>query len=147
MSEQIIIKNIAKIRVRYAETDKMGFVYNGNYLTYFEVARVEMMRNSGLPYTVLEKEGYQLPLIESHINYKSPAFFDDLLEIEACLAFEIKPIMKISYNIFRDNTTIATGHTLHSFFNANLKRAVKPPKIFVEAMEKHRFKNDKTEEL
>lgn len=147
MVEPVIIKNTAIIRVRYAETDKMGFVYNGHYLTFFEVARVEMMRNSGLPYAVFEKEGYQLPLVESHVNYKSPAFFDDLLQVESTLVFELKPIMKITYNIFRDNTTIATGYTVHSFFNAKLQRAVKPPKIFIEAMEKRSLKMNKTEEL
>jgi acyl-CoA thioester hydrolase len=134
MEQPKIIKNIAQIRVRYAETDKMGIVYNGNYLTYFEVARVEMMRSFGLPYVVIEKSGYQLPLVESHVNYKSPAFFDDLLNIEASFAFELKPVLKIKYNIFRDNTTIATGHTVHSFFSIEKRKPVRPPKIFVDAI-------------
>ena len=127
------INNICEIRVRYAETDKMGFVYNGNYLTYFEVARVEMMRAYGMPYYKLEKAGYQLPLVESHVNYKSPAYFDDLLKIEAVLKFEMKPLMKIEYNIYRGDSTITTGYTVHSFYNIITKKPARPPKVFVDA--------------
>ena len=134
MSNTIELKHSSEIRVRYAETDKMGFVYNGNYLTYFEVARVNMMRNSVLAYSELEKAGYQLPLVECYVNFKSPAFFDDLLEIESRLLFEMKPILTIHYNIFRGNTTIATGYTVHSYYNAILKRPVRPPRIFVDAL-------------
>jgi len=132
--DKISLKNTCQVRVRYAETDKMGVVYNGNYLTYFEVARVAFMRETGLPYTDLEKAGYQLPLVESHVNYKTPAYFDDLLNIEAILSFEMKPVLTINYNIFRDNTTIATGYTVHSYFSVNLKRPVRPPKIFIDAL-------------
>jgi len=134
MENNIILKNTCQIRVRYAETDKMGIVYNGNYLTYFEVARVESMRQTNLPYPEFEKAGYQLPLIESHVNYKSSAFFDDLLIVEAIINFEMKPVLKIDYNIFRDNTTIATGYTVHSYYNHILKIPVRPPRIFVDAI-------------
>jgi acyl-CoA thioester hydrolase len=143
MEEIITLRNICKIRVRYAETDKMGIVYNGNYLTYFEVARVELMRKTGLPYPEFEKAGYQLPLVESHINYISSAFFDDLLNIEAILNFELKPTLRINYNIFRDNSTIATGYTVHSYYNYLLKIPVRPPKIFVDAIKVARKKNNK----
>jgi acyl-CoA thioester hydrolase len=142
IEDKIILKNTCQIRVRYAETDKMGIVYNGNYLTYFEVARVELMRHTGLPYPEFEKAGYQLPLVESHVNYKTSAFFDDLLNIEAILNFEMKPTLKINYNIFRDNSTIATGYTMHSYYNYILKMPVRPPKIFVNAlMETYKHKN------
>jgi len=136
MEKPLILKNTCEIRVRYAETDKMGFVYNGEYLTYFEVARVEMMRTSGLAYRELEKAGYQLPLVESHVNYKSPAFFDDLLKVQATLNFEMRPVLKIEYNIFRDNTTIATGYTVHSYYNVAAKKPERPPKIFIDALVK-----------
>ena len=134
MIDNLVLKNTCQIRVRYAETDKMGIVYNGNYLTYFEVARVELMRKTGLPYPDFEKAGYQLPLVESHVNYKTSAFFDDLLNIESILNFEMKPVLKINYNIFRDNTTIATGYTVHSYYNYLLKKPVRPPKIFIDAI-------------
>jgi acyl-CoA thioester hydrolase len=137
------LNSSTRIRVRYAETDKMGFVYNGMYLTYFEVGRTEMMRKVGLPYSELEKLGYQLPLVSAHIDFKSPAFYDDLLEIVAELKFERKATMRINYNILRDNTTIAIGYTVHSFINAVTKKPVKPPKVFIEALMAAINKNDK----
>jgi acyl-CoA thioester hydrolase len=131
---KIELKHITKVRVRYAETDKMGFVYNGIYLTYFEVGRTELMRSLGLPYSEFEKMGFQLPLVSSHIDYKTPAFYDDQLDIVATLNFEMKPTMKIDYNIFRNNSTIAEGYTVHSFINAETKKPVKPPEVFIEAL-------------
>lgn len=130
----IEIENRAKIRVRYAETDKMGVVYNGNYFTYFEVARAELMRDKGFPYTLYEEAGYFLPLLESFASYKAPAYYDDLIEVEARLQFEGKPFLKFEYKVFRDDTLICEGHTLHSFMNAETRRPVKPPKVFLDAM-------------
>lgn len=141
MENNIIeLKSFAKVRVRYAETDKMGFVYNGMFLTYFEVGRTEFMRGIGLPYSEFENHGYQLPLISAHVDFKSPAFFEDELIIEAMLRFEYIPTMKITYNILRDNTTIAEGYTVHSFINAVTKKPVKPPKVFIEALENANIK-------
>jgi acyl-CoA thioester hydrolase len=128
------LSNSCYIRVRYAETDKMGIVYNGEYLTYFEVSRVEMMRAIGFPYTEMEKQGYELPLVESHVVYLSPAYFDDLLEVQSFLKFESKPVLEIKYNILRGNTTIAKGYTKHSYFNVLTKKPVRPPKVFVDAL-------------
>ena len=73
---------------------KMGFVYNGVYLTYFEVGRTELMRAFALPYTEFEKNGYFLPLIESNVKYIAPAFYDDLLDIVAFLKTEYKPTVR-----------------------------------------------------
>jgi len=142
-SEILELSSSTKVRVRYAETDKMGFVYNGMYFTYFEVGRTEMMRKVGLPYSELEKLGYQLPLVSAHVDFKSPAFYDDELEIVAHLKFERRATMKINYNIFRDNSTIAEGYTVHSFINAVTKKPVKPPKVFIEALESAVTKNVK----
>ena len=123
------------IRVRYAETDKMGVVYNGEYLTYLEVGRTELMRSKGLPYTEFEKAGYILPLIESYIKYHESAFYDDLLTVRASLSTERKAVVKFEYNILRDNTTIATGYTVHSFVKSETGRPVKPPKIFTDTLQ------------
>ena len=70
------------IRVRYADTDQMQFVYNGKYAEYFEVSRTEMMRELGLTYKVIEGKGYQMPLIKIQIEYKNQAFYDEVLEVE-----------------------------------------------------------------
>src|SRR3989339_252171 len=94
-----MITNAAEIRVRYADTDKMQFVYNGKYLEYFEVGRTELLRSLGLPYSVVENNGYQLPVIEASVKYKSPAHYDDLLEIETVVAELPNPKFRIHYVI------------------------------------------------
>ena len=74
-----------KIRVRYAETDRMGYVYYGNYATYFEVARVESLRTMGMTYKEMEDQGIILPVLEYYIKFIKPAFYDDLLTIKTTI--------------------------------------------------------------
>jgi acyl-CoA thioester hydrolase len=126
------------IRVRYSETDKMGIVNNGVYLSYFEVGRTELMRHNGLPYLMFENNEYMLPVIEAHVKYEMPAYYDDLLEIEASLNPAIGAKVKFDYNIYKDNSTIAKGYTVHSFMNSISRRAVRPPKFFLDAIEEIR---------
>lgn len=77
-----MIEKEIKIRVRYGETDKMGYVYYGNYATYFEVARVETLRSLGISYKKIEDDGVMLPVLEFKIKYFKPAFYDDELTIK-----------------------------------------------------------------
>ena len=77
-----MIKKEIKIRVRYSETDKMGYVYYGNYASYFEVARVEMLRSLGVSYKKLEDDGVMLPVLDFKIKYYKPAYYDDELLIK-----------------------------------------------------------------
>jgi acyl-CoA thioester hydrolase len=77
-----MLSSVVQLRVRYAETDRMGYVYYGHYATYFEVARVEMLRELGFTYKKLEDEGVLLPVVEYHINYFRPAYYDDFLTIK-----------------------------------------------------------------
>jgi len=116
-----------KIRVRYAETDKMGLAYNGHYLTWFEVGRTEFLRDMGLTYKEAEKSGLRLPVIEAGVKYLKPARYDDVLTIKTC--FGEKPGLRIRlvYKIFRDDSKLATGFTEHVFTDENLKPR-KPPK-------------------
>ena len=74
-----------KIRVRYAETDQMGFVYHSNFFPYFEVGRVESIRQLGLSYADMEKEGVIMPIADVHARYLRPALYDDLLTIKTSL--------------------------------------------------------------
>jgi acyl-CoA thioester hydrolase len=128
----IIISNRYPIRVRYVDTDRMGFVYNGNYLSFFEVGRTELMRAFGLVYTNLEKEGYQLPLLESYCRYYKASVYDDILEIEAKVKLNsIGSKLRFDYNVFRDEELIASGHTTHIFMKVDTQRAVKPPDSFI----------------
>ena len=128
------ISHDAVVRVRYAETDKMGIVNNGSYLTYFEVGRTELMRHFGFSYPDFEISGFQLPVIEALVNYKNPAYYDDVLTIRTCLTFELKPTITYKYNILRNETIIAKGHTVHSYMSAETKHAVRPPKFFIDAL-------------
>jgi acyl-CoA thioester hydrolase len=125
-----MLQHTSTIRVRYAETDQMRVVYNGEYLTYFEVGRTEALRAFGLPYTELEKEGYLLPVIEAFIQYKSPAFYDDILEITASLSSCITATITISYIIRRKDILIAEGRTVHTFVHATTMKPARPPKSY-----------------
>ncbi len=133
---KICLKNTTQIRVRYAETDKMGFVYNGNYLTYFEVGRVELMRHFNLSYAELENYGYYLPLMETHLKYVKSAYYDDLLDIEASLEWQLEPIIKFQYRITRNGELICEGYTAHCFMSKETMKPVRPPIVFIDAINK-----------
>ena len=81
-----MIKNQTKIRVRYAETDQMGYVYYGNYAQYFEVGRVEWLRSLGVSYKSLEESGIMLPVIKLEVDFIKPGKYDDLLTINTILS-------------------------------------------------------------
>ena len=85
-----------KIRVRYAETDQMSFVYYGVYAQYYEVGRVELLRSLGLTYKEIEEMGYTLPVVNMNINYKKPAFYDDELTIRTTI--KELPSAKITFD-------------------------------------------------
>jgi len=134
-----MLSHTTTIRVRYADTDKMQFVYNGKYLEYFEVGRTEILRYVGLPYSELEKTGYQLPVIEAGLKYKSPAHYDDELNIEATIKELYTAKVRIDYIVRRkkDNVLIATGFTDHMFMKEDTKRPTKPPHIYIDALKKY----------
>lgn len=131
-----MISNKTTIRVRYADTDKMQFVYNGKYFEYFEVGRTELLRKAGLPYSEVENAGYQLPLIEAGIKYFNPARYDDLLEIEAKVSELYSPKVYIEYTIKSEGSgkIIATGFTEHVFIKVDTKKATRPPKIYLDVL-------------
>ncbi|MCB0749194.1 MAG: acyl-CoA thioesterase [Ignavibacteriales bacterium] len=134
-----MLQNTTSIRVRYADTDKMQFVYNGKYLEYFEVGRTELLRSCGLAYSELEKAGYQLPLIEAGVKYKSPAYYDDVLEITASINEINSAKVYIEYSIKKENADeiIVTGFTSHMFIREETKRPTKPPQIYIDALKKY----------
>jgi acyl-CoA thioester hydrolase len=130
-----VITHRYPIRIRYADTDMMGFVYNGNYLKFFEIGRTELMRHYNLVYSELEKSGYQLPLTEAYVKYHNAAVYDDLLEIETLLELNsITSKLKFKYNVLRDNELIASGYTVHIFMKIETKKAVRPPMFFMEGI-------------
>lgn len=112
------------VRVPYAHTDQMGFVYYANYLVYFEMARAEMLREVGLPYAELEKQGIFLPVVEAHCEYKSPAHFDDRLEILTnCRIQGVR--LRVEYKVSRASELIVTGHTVHVCVSKELKTTLR----------------------
>ena len=102
---------VTPMRVRFCETDLMGIVHHGSYLLYFEAGRVEWLRRRGVTYVDWASRGVHLPVVEAHVNYQSPARFDDLLDVETTLA-ELRTVsMKFTYRIRRDGKDIASGMT------------------------------------
>ena len=89
------MKSIHSVRVRYAETDQMGVVYYGDYAQYFEIGRVEFLREHGISYSEMEKGGVMLPVVHLEVNYKKSALYDQLLSIETEVIE--KPSMKITF--------------------------------------------------
>jgi len=109
-------KLVTTIRARYAETDKMGVVYNANYLTWFEITRTEMCRTWGIPFAQWEKEGIMLPVAECHCRYKHPAYYDDQIQLWGCVD-DIKTYsITFAYRVLRvpDYKLIAEGWTKHA---------------------------------
>jgi len=108
---------VTTLRVRYAETDKMGIVYNANYLTWFEISRTELCRRWGKPYDCWEKSGVMLPVVESYCRYKQPAHYDELVDLYCCVN-DLKPYsIKFCYRVLRqsDGKLITEGWTKHAF--------------------------------
>ncbi len=134
-----MVINTTEIRVRYADTDKMQFVYNGKYLEYFEVGRTELLRSFGLAYRNIEDAGYQLPLIEAGLKYKSPALYDDVLCVKATLKELYSPKVHIEYEVSKKDTgeIVCEGFTTHMFIRVETKKAVRPPKVYVDMLAPH----------
>ena len=137
---------IHTVRVRYAETDQMGIVYYANYLVWFELGRVELLRSLGLAYSQLEKEHECiLPVVEASCRYRSPARYDDEILIETRPALLRSSVIKFAYRILRKGNDgaapklLAEGETTHVVTDANMKKRAIPEKYakaFREAMSK-----------
>lgn len=116
------------IRVRYGETDQMGYVYYGNYAMYYEVGRVESLRKLGLSYKELEDLGVMLPVLENHSKYLAPARYDDLLRIVTTLREKPGVKIKFEYEIFNEsNTLIHKGETILVFIDRKTNKPCRPP--------------------
>lgn len=124
----------------------MRIVNNGRYYDYFEVGRAELLRSLGISYAEFEVLGVQLPLIESHCNYYSPAKYDDLLIVTSTIALEISAKLPIYYRIERkqDLELLVDGYTIHAFVDSTVSRVIRPPRIFQQLIEKARFSATET---
>ena len=133
-AEQIARRGYADttVRVRYAETDQMGVVYHANYLVWFEVGRVEYMRQVGLEYRDMEREeGALIAVIEARARYKAPARYDDQLLVRTTLASVRGSVIRFTYAIFRSGATgadqvLCEGETVHMVVGRDMKRRALP---------------------
>jgi len=123
-----------EVRVRYAETDQMSVVYYANYLVWFEVGRVELMRALGLSYKQLEAEhGCVLPVVEVTCRYRASARYDDQILIESRPALLRGSILKFAYRILRkaaegeEPTLLAEGETVHVVCDSQMRKKHLPP--------------------
>ena len=116
MSSTSVKTTTSIVRVRYAETDKMGIVYYANYLVWFEIGRTDWLRGTGWTYRAMEEDGIQLPVIEAHCEYRQGARYDDEVEIRT-RAQKLSPVrIQFDYEAVRraDGAVLATGHTVHA---------------------------------
>lgn len=120
-----------RVRVRYAETDRMGVVYYANYFVWFEVGRTEWLRETGWSYREMEHEGVSLPVIEAHCEYRQPARYDDDVEIHT-RATLITPVrLRFDYELRRElnEPPVAVGHTIHAAVDANGRPCRLPARV------------------
>jgi len=120
-----------QIRVRYGETDAMGYVYYGNYALYFEVGRNETMRNLGFPYGRIEEYGIMMPVVDMHLHYDSAAHYDDLLDITTGILALRAASITFGYIISRatDHQRLVYGTTTLAFVDSNTRRPVRVPEL------------------
>ena len=124
-----------QIRVRYGETDQMGFVYYGNYAEFYEVARVEMLRSLGSSYKQMEESGVMMPVIELHCKYLKPALYDQIITIKVILNEMPRASMRFEYMLYNeDNELINTGETLLVFVNMQRNKICFIPKLFADQL-------------
>lgn len=133
-TQQSMIRSHTQVTVRYAETDMMGIVYHGSYLPWFEIGRTTLLKEHGLPYRQLEAEGYFLPVLELSLKYVRPALYDDIVTIITTMAEKPTLRIRLSYEVLRDDTLLATGQTVHSFIDRQ-GRPVRPPIGFSSKMD------------
>ncbi|MBK6835436.1 MAG: acyl-CoA thioesterase [Bacteroidetes bacterium] len=132
-----MVKKETTLRVRYAETDQMGYVYYGNYAQYYEVGRVEALRELGFSYKDMEEKGIMLPVLELNINYKKPAFYDD--EITIVTTIKEIPSVRITfdYECYNSNKELLnTGKVTLVFIDKKTNKPCQPPAWFSEAIAK-----------
>lgn len=127
-----------KLRIRYAETDKMGFCYYGNYAQFFEVARVEMLRELGVSYKEMEDDGILLPVIHFSVNYHKPAFYDE--EITVTCKVNKMPGVRITFHYETYNASnecLNDAQTDLIFLDQKLNKPVRPPQYIIDSFKPH----------
>jgi acyl-CoA thioester hydrolase len=124
-----------QVRVRYAETDQMSYVYYGNYATYYEVARVEALRQLGFDYASLEEKGIMMPVLDLKSDFLQPAKYDERLTIEVTIPKLPTVKMLFEYKIFNENDQLINkGSTTLVFLNKETHKPVRAPEMLLKVM-------------
>lgn len=125
------------VRVRYSETDQMGVVYHGNYAQYFEMGRVEWLRNIGISYRWMEENGIMLPVVSLNMNYKKPARYDDLLIVKTIFKKQESVKIEFDYEIRNEKDELLTiANSILVFVDMKTGRPVLPPEYILELLKK-----------
>lgn len=130
-------KHQYQTRVRYAETDQMGVVYHGNYAVFFEMGRVEWLRNIGVSYRWMEENGIMLTVVSLTMNYKKPAKYDDVLTVTTIFKNQESVKIEFDYEIHNEKgELLTTGYSMLVFVNMKTGRPTLPPDYLTEKLEK-----------
>ncbi len=126
-------------RVRYGETDQMGYLYYGNYAQYYEIGRVEMLRTSGLTYREMEQErGILMPVVSLQMRFVRPAYYDELLTIRTVLRALPEKFITFEVEIFNENRKLVNGGTVRlCFVEAATGKTVPAPEFLLEKLRLH----------
>jgi len=128
-------KTQTKIRVRYGETDKMGIVYYGNYALYLEEGRTEWLRTLGFSYKYMEAHNVELPVVNLNVNFKQPAYYDDLITVTSTLKETPSVKIEFYYEIHnQEGKLLVTATTTLVFINSTTKKLMKAPDYLLEKL-------------
>ena len=128
-----MLTQILEIRVRYGETDQMSYVYYGNYAQYFEMGRVEWLRNLGVSYKSMEDDGIMLPVLDLSIKYLKPAKYDNLLTLKTTLLKIPSVKIEFEFEIFNEeNELLTTGYTKLVFIDRKKNKPTRCPQFLIE---------------
>jgi len=124
-----------QVRVRYSETDQMGVVYHGNYIPYFEIGRVEWLRNKGVSYKWMEENGIALPIVSMTLNYKKPARYDELLTVKTTFKSQTSVKIEFDCEIWNEQSDLlTTAHFILVFVDMKSGRPIAPPEYLNELL-------------
>ncbi len=128
-------KASTQVRVRYAETDQMAYVYYGNYATYYEIARVETLRKLGFSYKSLEEQGVMMPVKDLHSEFHKPATYDELLDIEVTINSLPSVRMLFEYRIQNESGELVnSGSTTLVFIDMERNRPTRAPEAVLKVL-------------
>ncbi len=131
----MLYSHTTQVRVRYGETDQMGYVYYGNYALYYEIGRVEMLRSLGISYKSMEEQGVMLPVLSLNCKYILPAKYDDLLTIKTTLVAQPNVRISFEYEIYNESQLLVNkGDTTLVFVSTTTGKPIPAPEWFLEVL-------------